>query len=673
MAHKKWITANADKEKASLLSEKLNIDPLIAFLLVSRGIDDELKAKAFLTDTYALGSPFSFKDMDKAASRINAAIEKGEKICIFGDYDCDGVTSVALLFSFFESLGADVIYYIPNRLTEGYGMNINAVDKIKSMGTDLIVTVDNGISAFEEAEYIYQNGMQLVVTDHHQIGDKLPKAEAVVNPHREDNDIRFSDFAGVGVAFKLACAIYEGDTQELLEQYADLVAIGTIGDMVSLTGENRALVKTGIELINSDSRLGVAALRKAAGIADKNITATGIAFQICPRINAAGRMDSADRALELLISDYYETAEFKAQQLNDENLHRQQVENNIVEDILRQINENPSLENDRVIVAAGENYHSGVIGIAASNIVSCYGKPTIVISVGEAGECIGSARSIDGFNIYEAIASCKDILNRFGGHPLAAGIGIDSTEIDAFRKRINDYAREAYSVMPVETLTLDIKLSPFYLDLNLVDALERLEPYGKNNSQPVFGLFNMTLENVIPIGEGKHIRLELGKKGKIFRAVKFGTPADKFSYSKGEHIDLAVKAVKNFFKGRYSVSLQVVDVRKNGIDDDRYFTEKSDYELFKSGFKNKTELYPYRNVCTQVYRFLKSRGGYKCSFDDLYFSLGQSITYGQLKFALEAFSQAGLITIGDEIKVNTVEGKTNLDNTEVLKSLKGRM
>lgn len=673
MAHKKWIVADADKDRASMLSEKLNIDPLVAFLLVSRGIDDELKANAFLTDVTAFGSPFSFIDMDKACARINKAVDNGEKICIYGDYDCDGVTATALLYTFFESMGADVIYYIPNRLTEGYGMNISAIDKIKSMGTDLIVTVDNGISAIDEAEYIYSLGMELVVTDHHQIGDTLPRAEAVVNPHRSDNNLRFCDFAGVGVAFKLATALYDGDTNELLEQFADLVAVGTIGDVVPLKDENRAFVKAGIELINSDSRLGISALRNAAGNSENYVNSTDIAFQLCPRINAAGRMDNAANALELLICDDYDDAVFKAQQLNTENAHRHSVENNIIEDIKSIVSQNPSLVQDRVIVIDGKGYHHGVIGIVASHIVSYYGKPAIIIGVDENGDCTGSARSVEGFNIYDAICSCKDLLTHYGGHPLAAGFGMAECDIPQFRKRINEYAKNVYPVMPVESLKLDIKLSPFYLDLNLVDALEQLEPYGADNAQPVFGLFNMTLEKVTPIGEGKHIRLEVSKKGKIFRAVKFQTTADELPYSKGEHIDLAVKLSKSLYKGKYYLSIQVVDIRKNGIDDDKYFKEKTDYELFKLGNKNETELYPDRAVCSAIYRYLKQQGTYNYTIDDLYFTLNQTVTYGQLSYALGAFSEAGLITMGSVIKVNEFAGKADLDNTQILKALKGRM
>ncbi|MCM1284595.1 MAG: single-stranded-DNA-specific exonuclease RecJ [Acetobacter sp.] len=673
MAYKKWIVADADKEKASLLSEKLNIDPFIAFLLVSRGIDDELSASDFMSSRCAFSSPYSLKDMDKAVSRINKALELDEKICVYGDYDCDGVTSTALLYTFFESLGANVIYFIPNRLTDGYGMNFSAIDEIKQKNTDLIITVDNGISAIEEAEYIYSLGMELIVTDHHQVGEVLPKAEAVINPHRKDNNITFRDFAGVGVAFKLACAVYEGDVDELLDQFSDLVAIGTIGDVVPLKSENRGLVRYGLELINNDSRIGITALRQAAGNADKILGAVDVAFQICPRINAAGRMDSAYNALELLISDYYEEARFKAEQLNLENAHRHEVENNIIDDIKNIISKNPELTDNRVIVLSGKGYHHGVIGIVASHIVSMYGKPAIILAVDENGEATGSARSIDGFNIFDAINSCADILTHFGGHPLAAGLGIMADDIDNFRIKINEFAEKNYPVMPVETLKLDCKLSPFYLNTELVDNLTALEPYGADNSQPVFGLYNLELLSVSPISEGKHIRLELQKKGKNIRAVVFRTTEDMFPYKTGDKIDLAVKLSKNLFKGKYYLSVQAVDYRLNGINDDKYFSEKSDYELFNIGCKNKTALYPSRENCAVVYKFLKQNNGWIYSDEDLYFALEQKITFGQLCFALKAFEEAGLICRNKIITLNKTTQKVVLDDTNILKSLKGRL
>lgn len=673
MSYKKWIVADADKEKASALSEKLNIDAVIAFLLVSRGVADELKAASFLSDATTYASPYSFKDMDKAVNEINCAIDAGQRICIYGDYDCDGVTSTSLLYLVFESLGADVFYYIPNRIEEGYGMNIGAIDKIKDKGADLIVTVDNGISAIEEAEYIYSLGMRLVVTDHHQIGDTLPRAEAVVNPHREDNDLRFRDFAGVGVAFKLACALCEAEVDEFLYEYADLVAIGTIGDVVPLRDENRGFVKKGLELINNYSRIGLEVLRKKASGSDSPLTAVDVAFLCCPRINAAGRMDKASTAVELLITEDYETASFKAEQLCDDNEYRHKTETKILEDIEQAVLKNPSLVEDRVIVIGAENYHKGVIGIVASHIVSRYGKPAIIISIDENGSATGSARSVEGFNIYEAIDSCRDMLSHFGGHPLAAGLGLAADDIDKFRERINEYAKAQYPIMPAQCLKLDMKISPFYLNTAFAQSLEALEPYGAENSQPIFGLFNMTLESITPIGDGKHIRFEISKKGKKIRVVKFRTTVDDFPFAVGDSIDVAVRVSNSFFKERLYLSVQAVDVRKSMIDEDKYFAQKLDYEQFRLGNPAQTQQYPDRAVCAMIYKYLKQNNGYKYTVDDLYFTLNQQVTYAQLCYALEAFEQAGLINRGKTITVNKVDFKVDLERTQVLATLKGRI
>ncbi len=672
MSVKKWIVADADKEKASQISEKLNIDPFIAFLLVSRGIDSELAVSSFLSSSCEITSPFSLKDMDKAVDRINKALDSNEKICIYGDYDCDGVSATALLYSFFESMGADVMYYIPDRLADGYGINNAAVDYIKSQGTDLIITVDNGITAIDEAEYIYSSGMQLIITDHHQLAASLPRAQAVINPHRPDNDIEFRELAGVGVAFKLACAIYGGDIDELLEQYADLVAIGTIGDMVSLKSENRSLVKYGIDLINRESRIGIAALKKAAG-SDGELTAIDIAYQLCPRINAAGRMDNAGVALELLICDDYEQADFISQQLNTENAHRHEIEENIIKSIKSRINKEPSLVDDRVIVIEGSGYHNGVIGIVASRISAQYAKPAIIIGIDENNKCTGSARSIEGFNIFDAISSCADILTHFGGHPLAAGLGIEKSDISIFRKRINDFAKKNYRIMPVETLKLDCKLSPFYLNTDLVDSLSRLEPYGTDNPQPVFGLFNVVLVGVTPISDGRHIRIEVLKKGKTIKIVCFKTTVNDFPYKKGDRLDFAVKLSKNLFKGKYYLSVKSIGVRRHGIDYDRYFSERSDLELFMLGNNPETQLYPDRNICGIVYHFLKRNNGWQYSITDLYTALEQNVTFGQLHYALSAFEQAGLIKRNGKIALNKISGKVRLEDTQILKTLKGRL
>lgn len=673
MAHKRWHIKDVNKDIASEISEKFNIDPLVAFLIASRGIKDDLAVSSFLSDSFEVVDPLCFADMDIAAFTIGDAIDNNEKICIYGDYDCDGVTSTSLLYLFLKSQGADVCYYIPSRHTEGYGLNNEAIDKIKDMGVSLIVTVDNGIAAIEEAKHIYELGMRLVVTDHHQIGSEMPMAEAIVNPHRQDNELVFHDYCGVGVAFKLAQAMYDGDIEDLVDEYIDLVAIGTIADVMPLLYENRAFVKRGLQKINNNPRFGVKAFKEQNGSEDKVYSANDVAFQLCPRINAVGRIDSAYKAVEFLISDDYDNAKLKCDQLNIENKHRQEIEKNILDDVLLQIENNPSLVSGRVIVIAGNNYHHGVVGIVASHVLERYGKPAIIIGIDDDGICRGSARSIDGFNIYDAISFCKDDLVQFGGHPMAAGLTVCEDKIELFRKHINEYAYSNYDLMPEQVVDIDCKISPFYMDCNLVDNLELLEPCGANNPQAVFGLFNLTLNSITPLSDGKHIRLEVEKKGKKLRIVKFNQDIDSFPYRIGQKLNFAVKISKNLFKGRYYLSVQAVDIRLSTTDDDKYFREKSAYEIFENKGVGDSSLCPNRDICGKVYKYLKANHGYNYSFDDLYFELQSIISYGQLKYAIKAFEQAKLISYDSKIIMNAVENKVNLEETPILKSLKGRL
>ena len=671
MAIKKWVIRQADKERASQISEKFNIDPFVAFLMVSRGIVDDIDVVNFMTDEFMLSSPFDMADMDEAVFTVSEAIENGDKICVYGDYDCDGVTSTTLLVDFLRSKGADVCYYIPSRETEGYGLNNSAIEKIARWGVNLIITVDNGISAFDEAEYIYELGMSLVVTDHHQLTDgKLPRAEAVVNPHREDNAMDFRDFCGVGVAFKFAVAMDEDNVEDIVERYIDLVAIGTIADVMPLKEENRAFVRRGLQKLNNNPRKSLAPLIKRNS---NEITSQDIAFQICPRINAMGRMGDAKRAVEFLLCDDAAQAVSACNSLDEENASRQQVEQEIIEDVKKQIKKNPRLVASPVIVVAGKGYHHGVIGIVAAHILEKYGKPTFVIGIDENGIARGSARSVEGFNIFEALTACSDDMIQFGGHPLAAGITLKENMIEKFSADINEFAIKNYPVMPQVELTLDFKLAPSYLNLDLVDSLSVLEPYGAGNSQAVFGIYKLRLLGVTPLSEGKHIRLDLQKKDTKIRVVKFSTPYDDFPYKPGDELNLAVKVSKNAYNGKMYLSVQAVDIRLSSLDEDKYFAEKSAYDLYRYTGKVDESLYPTREDCAFVYKYLKKNNGYPYSLENLYLRLQDNMTYGKLMFALKAFSQGGLINYKKGITLNTVKEKVNLEETPILKALKGRL
>lgn len=672
MAFNKWEVRSTDKEKASELSEKFNIDPFVAVLLVSRGIVKDVDVVNFLSDDFTMPSPYDFVDMDEAVFAVSEAAENGEKICVYGDYDCDGVTATALLVDYFRSIGADVCYYIPDRETEGYGLNKAAVDSVHSMGVSLIVTVDNGIASFDEAEYIYSLGMSLVITDHHQLSDgKIPHAEAVVNPHREENELNFREYCGVAVAFMLAVAMNDGTDDDIVDRYIDLVAVGTVADVMPLIFDNRSFVKKGLEKLKNNPPVALKPL--LASSSDRELTSTELAFQLCPRINAMGRMGDAKRAVEFLLCRDSSRSTDACNELNEENYLRQSTEQEILTDVQRQIDADSGLVSSPVIVVAGKGYHHGVIGIVSAHITQRYGKPSFVIGMGDDGIARGSARSIDGFNIFEALCSCKDDLIRFGGHPLAAGVTLSNDNIDLFRKHINDFAIKNYPLMPQPKLELDFKLSPSYLSIDLVNSLSVLEPYGAGNAQAVFGIYKLTLLDVVPLSEGKHVRLELQKKDSKIRAVKFSTPFDTFPYVKGDVVNLAVRISKNAYKGRMYLSVQVVDIHLNGVDEDKYFEEKSQYERYLYDGTFCESLYPDRDACVKVYKYIKQGSAPCFSGEDLYFRLqGTGITYAQVMFALKAFEQAKLVEINNGIKAVKNAKKTVLEETDILRELKGR-
>ena len=553
MILRKWEVRPLDKERAAAFAQTYGVPFFLAMLMNIRGLDDAAHLREFLGEGEPLSDPFLLKDMDKAAARITRAVDNMEKIAVYGDYDADGVTSTAMLYSYLETRGADVIFYIPQREGEGYGMNMGAVKYLKEQGVSLIVTVDNGISSVQEVARANELGIDVVVTDHHRPQAILPDAVAVVDAYRPDDTSPYKHFSGVGIAFKLLMALEDGagDVEDLLEAYSDLAAIGTIGDIVPLTGENRTLIRAGLERLSQSDRPGVQALLENAGIAGKALTSTNVAFTLVPRINATGRMGAPERAVRLLISGYEEEAEVLSEEICADNEERRRVEAEIAEAAFADI-EAKGYMKDRVVVVDGENWHHGVIGIVASRVTERCGKPCMIISRGET-EAKGSGRSIEGFSLFEAICACGDLLIKFGGHPMAAGITLKPENIEAFRKRINQYAAEHFPQMPTQTVTLDCKLNPAALSVSMAQSLTQLEPFGNGNPQPVFGLFNMELSNVTPVGGGGHLRLTLEKNGAVITAMRFNTKPEELPYHIGDKIDLSRPAVADCHRARYEV------------------------------------------------------------------------------------------------------------------------
>lgn len=678
MILRKWEVRPLDKERAAAFAQTYGVPFFLAMLMNIRGLDDAAHLREFLGEGEPLSDPFLLKDMDKAAARITRAVDNMEKIAVYGDYDADGVTSTAMLYSYLETRGADVIFYIPQREGEGYGMNIGAVEYLKEQGVSLIVTVDNGISSVQEVARANELGIDVVVTDHHRPQEILPDAVAVVDAYRPDDTSPYKHFSGVGIAFKLLMALEDGagDVEDLLEAYSDLAAIGTIGDIVPLTGENRTLIRAGLERLSQSDRPGVQALLENAGIAGKALTSTNVAFTLVPRINATGRMGAPERAVRLLISGYEEEAEVLSEEICTDNEERRRVEAEIAEAAFADI-EAKGYMKDRVVVVDGENWHHGVIGIVASRVTERCGKPCMIISRGET-EAKGSGRSIEGFSLFEAICACGDLLIKFGGHPMAAGITLKSENIEAFRKRINQYAAEHFPQMPTQTVTLDCKLNPAALSVSMAQSLTQLEPFGNGNPQPVFGLFNMELSNVTPVGGGGHLRLTLEKNGAVITAMRFNTKPEELPYHIGDKIDLAVQLEAREFRGQPSLTVIVRDMKFAAFNTEKNIASLASFEKWQRGevlsAEDKNRLYPDRACLAAIYRALRTVNGKETDQVRFVSQFGKDMTLGLFKTALLVFEERGLVhseIADDTFTAALIEtsGKTDITRSPVLLAL----
>ena len=678
MILRKWEVRPLDKERAAAFAQTYGVPFFLAMLMNIRGLDDAAHLREFLGEGEPLSDPFLLKDMDKAAARITRAVDNMEKIAVYGDYDADGVTSTAMLYSYLETRGADVIFYIPQREGEGYGMNMGAVKYLKEQGVSLIVTVDNGISSVQEVARANELGIDVVVTDHHRPQAILPDAVAVVDAYRPDDTSPYKHFSGVGIAFKLLMALEDGagDVEDLLEAYSDLAAIGTIGDIVPLTGENRTLIRAGLERLSQSDRPGVQALLENAGVAGKALTSTNVAFTLVPRINATGRMGASERAVRLLISGYEEEAEVLSEEICADNEERRRVEAEIAEAAFADI-EAKGYMKDRVVVVDGENWHHGVIGIVASRVTERCGKPCMIISRGET-EAKGSGRSIEGFSLFEAICACGDLLIKFGGHPMAAGITLKPENIEAFRKRINQYAAEHFPQMPTQTVTLDCKLNPAALSVSMAQSLTQLEPFGNGNPQPVFGLFNMELSNVTPVGGGGHLRLTLEKNGAVITAMRFNTKPEELPYHIGDKIDLAVQLEAREFRGQPSLTVIVRDMKFAAFNTEKNIASLASFEKWQRGevlsAEDKNRLYPDRACLAAIYRALRTVNGKETDQVRFVSQFGKDMTLGLFKTALLVFEERGLVhsEIADDTFTATLietSGKTDITRSPVLLAL----
>lgn len=699
------------------ISRALGINPIIANLLYSRGYTDAESAKKFLyMESEVLTDANQMADMRLAVDRIEKAIKSGEKITIYGDYDVDGVTSVCTLYLYLKSHGADVGYYIPNRVGEGYGVSRAAVDALHSEGTQLIITVDTGITADEEVEYAKELGIEFVITDHHECRQILPKACAVVNPHRPDCPSKFKEIAGVGVVFKVLSALEERlsgkgiaeSSVAVISSYADLIAIGTIADVMPIKEENRLIVSYGLRMMEKTERVGISALVAAASGKNEaqrsanrrkqtKITSGYIGFTLAPRINAAGRIRTASLAVELFLSDDYAKAYAIAEELCEANKERQNEENRITKEAYRIIEEN-KYDDNAVIVLDSNDWHHGVIGIVSSRITEKYSRPSILVSFegamnGEpSGEDIGkgSGRSIKGLNLVDALCHCSDKLVKFGGHELAAGLSVTRADLDPFRKMINEYAESVLSDDSlVPTVTCDLEISLSDIDLDLAEGIRILEPYGISNPVPVFAVRNVVLTELTGVSEGKHSRMTFTNGTNTVSGMYFSNSPESLGLYVGDEVDILFNVDINEWAGHKSAQLIIRDIRSSGAAKEKLVDENKRFlEIWNGSPIDPGEnVIPTRDDFAVVYRLLASSvrsGSDELTSRDILYRLrglreGAGINFIKLSVIIKVMQELNIMGITElnngvfRFAVQYRSTKAELDKSTLLRRLRSQI
>ncbi|MCI8593846.1 MAG: single-stranded-DNA-specific exonuclease RecJ [Oscillospiraceae bacterium] len=685
MKYAQWRLSSCDGAAVAAM-RTAGYDPLTAELLCVRRLDTPEKAAAFLSCSPSrLQDPFLMKDMDVAVSRIHSALDDGETIAVYGDYDVDGITSTALLTHFLRSKGAVVHPYIPDRLEEGYGLNTDALAALAAEGVTLVITVDCGITAVEEAAFAKGLGIDLIITDHHECKAAPEGVAASVNPRRPDCPYPFKALAGVGVALKLALALTEPERRgEVLAEYADLAAIGTVADVMEMTGENRVIVSMGLELLQTDPRRpGLAALFHTAGLMSKSLTAASISYGLAPRINAAGRMGQADVALGLLLTDSPTEAQQVADALCNLNKLRQETELEIYQDCIARVGD-ALPPGAHALVLADESWHQGVAGIVASRLAERYGCPVFIICI-QNGKGKGSCRACGGFNLFQTLSSCSDLLLRFGGHAAAAGFTIDAEKIGEFEARVNAVAAEVEaSGAAASMLEVDSELSDFsLLTLRSVEALSALEPFGTGNPRPVFSLSGVVVDSVVDVGGGKHMKLKLSKGSRRMDAIFFSVTSRDAKVSSGDRLDVAFSPQINEFRGGRSVQLQLLDLRPART---RVEQEQLLYAKLRSGdaltADEANSLIPSRAEFAAVWRYVSRRSG-GAPLEDTALHLSRSVartfglreTFMRTMVCLEVMHEQGLIKMerrSDHLLIQTgePEGKVDLEASALMQRLR---
>ena len=650
--------------------------PLTSMVLASRGITNRAQAESYLDCNAPLVDPFVMTDMDKAVERIRKAAEDGEIVAVFGDYDVDGITATCLLTDFLRGQGVACVSYIPGRLEEGYGLNPIAIHQLHSQGVSLIVTVDCGITAIEEAQLCKQLGIDLVITDHHECKDRLPEAVAILDPHRPDGGYPHKNLSGVGVAFKLASALC-GDQNAVLNEYCDMVCLGTVADVMPLQGENRVFVAQGLSSLQCTKRPGISALMEECGCDSRNLNAASLGFMLAPRINAAGRMGQIDLAIELFLTHDPDQGKMLARALCELNRQRQAVESEIYDQAIAMLPHTTP----EAIVLADDRWHQGVVGIVASRIAEEYACPTFLICLdGDHGKA--SSRSYGGFNLFAALTTLSPLLESYGGHELAAGFTIRRDNIDAFREEIcRLVAKESTQDMPRTVLDVDCAISPEMLTLSGIQALDIMEPCGNGCPKPVLMMENLVVDRLRPVGNGKHLRLRLRRGSHGFNAIFFSATAESASIVQGDLVDVAFLPQINEFREELSVQMNVQDIRPACKCE--CSPELSGYTAMRRGDidpEQANALLPDRATLGMIWRYLASVPGGctqempMCLCRKIVRWSGVPLSLGKLLTCLDIFSDVGLLKTQRHHNTITIHltqgaGKADLTQSRTLQTL----
>ncbi len=670
---KKWKIETPDPQLISQMQRGSDLSALCCTVLVSQGCIS-LEQAAMRLGSDAICEPAMLCDMQSAADAILAAVDAGKRICIYGDYDCDGVMATVILYTFLYETGADVTWRIPER-AEGYGLNMQAVREMHEDGTELIVTVDNGISAIAEADYIRELGMELVVTDHHQPGKTLPHALAVVDAHREDNFSPFRLYCGAGIALLLVAAMNDGDVGMALEQFGDLAAIATVADVVSLTDENRYLVQMGLEYLENTERPGLIALREAAGLSKQPLTSANIAFGIAPRINSAGRIGSPRLAVELLLAETSERARELAAQLESLNAERRTMGEEIFMSIRQSIEQDTQRIHERVLFFSGEGWHPGIIGIAAARLQERYGKPCFIVSVKD-GMGHGSARSFGDFSVFACLTCCDDLLEKYGGHPAAGGFTVRAENIPALQARIAQYAAQEHPTMPVLELCPACVLRRELLDPGEIATLSQLEPFGTDNPEPLFLAENVRILEIRPLSNGAHTKLLCEVDGVTCEALLFRTTPAATGIKRGDVCHMLVHLSVNTWMGQQSISLNVQDYRPSGINQSRILTAMDTYDRYRRGETLPASYYkaiaPTREECITVYQAVTDLGVRIERLALIMYHKG--INYCKMRICLDCFAELGLVAVkeGETIAQRLTAHRVNLEDSQIFRCMTQR-